>query len=248
MEKRMPRFFVSDAPAPDGRLSLRGADAFHIARSLRMAVGDPLTVCLPDGTVCLCRLLSIRDDEAVCRVDETRPADSEPPVPVTLCFAWSKGDKPEIITQKAVELGASRLVPFFSERCVARPPEDRLPRRVERLRRVAEEAAGQCGRSLLPRVDAPCSFERMLAAATEEGLCLFCYEGERALSIKAALEQAPTPARVTLIVGAEGGFSEKEADLARESGAVIVHLGPRILRCETAPEAALAAISCRFEL
>lgn len=244
----MPRFFVPAGQVDSGTLRILGDDAFHIARALRMAVGDGLTVCDDTGTEYDCRLAFVRDGEVVCEVLHSRPGTAEPQTDIRLFCAWSKGDKPEIITQKAVELGASAVTMFSSERCVVRPAPEKLPRRTERLQRIADEAAKQCGRSRLAKVGQPLSYADMLGQATKAPLALFCYEGEHTRSIKDVLEAAELPAQIAVIVGAEGGFSPKEADLAVAAGCVPVHLGRRILRCETAPDFALSAILYRFDL
>ena len=245
----MPRFFVGEENIRDGLITVVGSDAFHIARSLRMAVGDALTVSDGRGTEYLCELVRIRDEECECRIKDKRQALTEPPVTVTLYMAYPKGDKLETVVQKAVELGASKIVPFEASRCIKKPKAEKTDRQTERLLRIAHEAAKQCGRARLPEVTAPVSFAEMLAEARGAELGLFCYEGERVTSLKGALEAEGTNVRsISVIVGCEGGFSPEEAELCREAGLVSVSLGNRILRCETAPSYVLSAISYRFEL
>ena len=164
-------------------------------------------------------------------------------------MAYPKGDKLETVIQKAVELGATRIVPFESSRCIKRPDAKRAEARLTRLERIAEEAAKQCGRARLPKVELPVSFREMLADAKEHRLALFCYEGERALSVRQLLEgYSGTPDSICAVVGSEGGFSPEEAEAAAAAGLITVGLGERILRCETAPDSILSAISYRFEL
>lgn len=233
----MPHFFIKDENAHcDGRIKITGNDAFHIARSLRMAVGDTVTVCTPDATEHLCRLDSIRDDECTLSVISSLPSAAEGKAKITLYQGYPKGDKLEFIVQKSVELGAVRIVPFESERCVKRPKADKIEKQTERLRRIAEEAAKQCGRGIIPTVEEPLSFEGMLKDAAENDAVLFCYEGENTNSIKDALSEISiaTHTKVGIIIGCEGGFSREEADLCRTAGFFTVHLGARILRCETA--------------
>ena len=244
----MPRFFTPTENVDGNTVKIYGDDARHIARSLRMAEGDVITVANMQGGEYICRLTRIRDEECECEILESREGKTEPPFPITLFMAYPKGDKLETVIQKAVELGASKIVPFESSRCIKRPKADKIDKVRERLNRIATEAAKQCGRAMLPEVCDPVSFKQMLLEAKEAALPLFCYEGDGTRSLKEVLESQSAPERCSVVVGCEGGFSLEEAALAIESGLIPVNLGPRILRCETAPDYVLSAISYRFEL
>ena len=241
-------FFVDRSAISDDKITVLGGDAFHIARSLRMALGDRITVSDGEGTAYECTLSLIRDDICECDIISSAPSKSEPPMRITLFMAYPKGDKLETVIQKAVELGAAEIVPFESERCIKRPKADKLDRQLERLNKIAVEAAKQCGRGIIPRVSAPLSFGDALALAKGFDLPLFCYEGCGAESLKRVLDGCTEAKSVSVTVGSEGGFSPAEAERAREAGLIAVNLGPRILRCETAPVYALSALSYRFEL
>lgn len=242
-------FFAQKELICDGFIEIVGDDAYHIARSLRMAVGDNIEIADGEGSIYDCTLCEIRDERCVCEVVSVRAADSESPVEITLFMAYPKGDKLEVVIQKAVELGAAFIVPFESERCIKKPSADKLDKRLERLNRIAREAAKQCGRARLPMVSAPLGFDGMLDAAAKHELSLFCYEGKGAKSLKATLAELKNiPKSISVTVGCEGGFSDKEARAAIERGLTAVNLGPRILRCETAPSYALSALSYHFEL
>lgn len=244
----MPRFFVDAEAIADGEVRISGGDAYHIARALRMAVGDAVDVCDGSGTEYSCRLTRIRDEECIAEVLCSRASEREMPLDVTLYMAMPKGDKLETVVQKAVELGASCIVAYESERCIKRPAPDKAAKLVERLSRIAREAAKQCGRARLPQVRGIIGFSEMVAEISGFELSLFCYEGEGTLPVREVLEAAGAIGSVSAIVGSEGGFSEGEAERIRAAGAVAVGLGPRILRCETAPEYVLSAISYRFEM
>lgn len=246
----MPRFFIHSDPQDlaANTVVIRGADAHHIARALRLAVGDPITVCDDGGTVYDCRLTRIRDEEAVCEILARRAGTGESPLAIRLFMAYPKGDKFETVLQKAVELGAARITPFESERCIKRPPAEKQARIAERHAKIAEAAAKQCGRSVIPTVDTPLSFADALRAATGADLPLFCYEGKGTQSLRAVLEAHPAPRTVSVLIGAEGGFSEAEAKAATDAGCIAVGLGERILRCETAPAYVLSALSYAYEL
>ena len=244
----MPRFFVHPDDIRDGTVTLSGQDAFHIARSLRMAVGDTLTVSDGHGSDYTVRLTKIRDELCECEIIEEAISASESPSVISLYMAYPKGDKLETVIQKAVELGASRIIPFESSRCIKRPKAEKTDKLLSRLSRIAEEAAKQCGRGILPAVSAPLGFEAAMKEAAKAELSLFCYEGERCRTLRAALCENRSAKSISVTVGAEGGFSPDEARRAEEAGLVPVSLGPRILRCETAPLYALAAISYELEL
>ena len=246
----MPRFFVKkEAISTEERLiTINGDDARHIARALRMAVGDRLTVSDGEGTEYTGNLVKIRDEECTVSYSEAAPSVGEPRAKITLYMAYPKGDKLETIVQKAVELGVSSVVPFISERCIKRPSADKKDNKTERLERIAHEAAKQCGRGILPSVSSPISLSELIREIGAYSLTLFCYEGKDAVSLKQILSKNRDPESIAVIVGSEGGFSEKEALEFKAAGAKTVNLGPRILRCETAPDYCLSAISYELEL
>lgn len=244
----MPRFFVPKENCNEGLLRITGDDAWHIARSLRMAVGESITACDEEGTVYECVLKTIADEAVTATVSESHASESESPVRVILYQALPKGDKMDVIVQKSVEEGAFAIVPFVSERCVSRPDAKSLEKKRVRWQRIALEAAKQCGRGIIPSVGETLSYEGMLEAASKSSLACFCYEGEGTRSIKEVLKSAVGVSEIAVIVGSEGGFSEKEFLLSKERGLVPTGLGKRILRCESAPGFALACVSYEFEL
>ena len=248
----MPRFFVDQSQIEGTEIVLRGEDAHHVARSLRMAVGDELTVCDREGVEYLCRILRFEEDrEVFAEILQKRETGNEPPCRIRLFQALPKGDKLDTVIQKAVECGALEIVPFESERCVVRLKPEAEERKTERRQKIAAEAAKQCGRSVLPTVHETVSFSEMLSMALESQLCLFCYEGEgteplgRVLRKSLAECEAPS---VSVIIGSEGGFSPAEAQRAEAAGMRMVGLGNRILRTETASIFVLACLCLVTEL
>ena len=245
----MARFFIRTDDINDNLITISGKDAFHIARSLRMAVGDTLTVCDEDGTEYFSKLTRIRDDECLAEIISQSAGTTESPVEITLYMAYPKGDKLETVVQKSVELGASHIIPFESSRCIKRPAAEKQDKITDRLSKIAEEAAKQCGRSKLPTVSKMIKMAELLTQIKDYNLALFCYEGEGATSLKATLQAyGKKDGKIAVIIGSEGGFSADEAEAIIASGAKCVNLGPRILRCETAPDYCLSAISYHFEL
>jgi 16S rRNA (uracil1498-N3)-methyltransferase len=242
----MPKFFVSKESIENNIAKIEGKDAFHIARSLRMAVGDNIYVSDGEGHDYLAALTDIKDD--ICTAEILSEGDSaEPKMSITLYMAYPKGDKLETVIQKAVELGVTRIVPFESSRCIKRPKADKVIKQGERLSKIAEEAAKQSGRGIIPEVALPLSYSEMLEDAKSSALRLICYEKESDLSVKALLSEG-MPESIAIIVGCEGGFSPEEVEEAVNSGCHSVTLGKRILRCETAPLAVLSMILYQYEL
>ena len=245
----MARFFISKESIADGVAVISGPDAFHIARTLRMAVGDEVMLSDGEGNQYRASLSKIRDNECTADILSEETSTVESPANITLYMAYPKGDKLETVVQKAVELGAHRIVPFESSRCIKRPAEEKLDKITARLNKIAEEAAKQCGRAILPTVSRMIRFKELLAEIPASELPIFCYEGDGARSLKTILEEkAKSVKGISVIIGSEGGFSPDEAKAITDAGAECANLGPRILRCETAPDYCLSAISYFLEL
>ena len=246
----MPRFFVRQERVADSMISIIGEDAHHIARSLRMAIGDQITVCDMQGNEYTCRIASFDEDrEVTAEIIESKHSENEPKIFVRLFQALPKGDKLDTIIQKAVECGVSEIIPFQSERCVVKIKNDAEDRKTERRQRISAEAAKQCGRSVIPDVKNAVSFDEAISMAAESELCLFCYEGDGTVPLGQILRgREELPTTVSIVIGSEGGFSVKEVERAKEKGAVLAGLGKRILRTETASGFVLACLVCASEL
>lgn len=250
----MPRFFVCKEQIGDGFVTITGDDAHHLSRSLRMAAGEHITVCDMQKKEYECELTAFLPDRVEAKILSVSDSDTEPPFCAVIYQGLPKGDKLDQIIQKSVECGASEIVTFESERCVARAKEGNEEKKVERRRRIALEAAKQSGRSILPNVTPTVSFEKALEMASKADIPLFCYEGDgteslsktlKALKEKTAGKENPT---VSVVIGSEGGFSQKEARMAKAAGMYPVGLGKRILRTETAASFALACLVYELEL
>ncbi len=232
----MPRFFVSEPPA-GGIITIDGADAQHIGKSLRMAVGDELTVC-HDGVDYQCEIISITREDVTLKVISELPS-SEPNIELTLFMAVPKLDKLELIVQKSVELGAVRICPVLTKRCISRPDNERFKAKRERLQKIALEAAKQSGRGIIPEVSDIMSFDECVNELAKMDLGIVCYE-KGGVSLKDI--EIPERSKIGLFIGSEGGFEPSEIEVLEENGVRKVWLGDRILRCETAPIAATAII------
>ena len=220
----MPRFFIAGTNLLGGTAIIRGRDAEHV-RVLRLKPGEDMILCDGQGTDYKCRLVYADKEQAEAEVIEVRPCPAEPSVKVTMLCALPKGDKTDYIIQKCVEAGACEIGFFSSARCVAKPAEPE--RKVERWQRIAEEAAKQSGRGIIPQVSWVGDYTAALDTAVKKELGLFMYETGEREALDAVLP--------------EGGFEPFEADLARVCGLHVCSMGERILRCETAPVVALTA-------
>lgn len=249
----MPRFFVTASQVgvrDDGRKTvlIMGEDASHITRSLRMKQGEKITVCDMARVEYECEIMTT--GETVCAmVLSEAPSENEPPYAATLYQALIKGDKFDTVVQKAVECGVSRIVPVLTDRCIVRLNKAECAKKILRWQRIADEAAKQCGRGSLVTICDMMTFKEAVAAAAADELSLFCYEGESAVSVSAALKEIEgRPENISFMIGSEGGFSTAEAELAVKGGMKSVTLGSRILRTETASSFLLACLSYEYEM
>ncbi|MGN0477507.1 MAG: 16S rRNA (uracil(1498)-N(3))-methyltransferase [Ruminococcus sp.] len=232
----MPHFFV-DEEIESKEYSLFGEDGRHIAKSLRMKEGEGLTLCSPSGTVHNCVVHKVEGDFVEVRIMSSEKSEAEPNVKVTLYQALPKGDKMDFIIQKAVEIGVTEIVPVISSRCVSRPDQKSLNKKILRWQKIAKQAAMQSGRGIVPKVKEAMSFEKGVENAKGEKVIFYELGGE---SVRDILSDKPK--EISIFIGSEGGFSSDEVELVLENGGRKATLGKRILRAETAPLVALTVI------
>lgn len=237
----MPRFFVAASNIFGGMALVSGKEAEHM-RVLRIRQGETFTICDGKGNDYICQISGEEENGIRAEILETVPSAGEAAVQCSVYAAFSKGDKMETVVQKCVELGAYEIVAFPSCRCVSKPDGAAVLKKTNRWQKIAEEAAKQSGRGIVPQVWTVPSFDEAVKRASQAELPLFFYEEEREHSIKAALEEKPAAKTVSILTGPEGGFEPEEAEKAKAGGMVSASLGPRILRCETAPVSALTAV------
>lgn len=238
----MPRFFLAGSSIAGGTILITGADADH-AKVLRLKVGDKIVICDGERTDHHCTIRDIGPGTLECAVDSSMPSPAEPSVRCTVLAGLPKqGERSDYIVQKCTEAGASEIVFFVSHRCVAKPDEKGLEKKLVRWQRIAEEAAKQSGRGIIPTVSAVGSFAEALDIANKTDLPLFMYETGDRVTLKEAITAAGDVRTAAILTGPEGGFEPFEAELAAKIGFRICAMGPRILRCETAPLVALTAL------
>ena len=233
----MTRFFVTPDELGSDHIQLVGENAAH-AKVLRLKPGEQVLVCDGEGAECLCAVL---DQNWNLEVLERRASDTEPAVRVSIYMAFPKADKLEHVIQKATELGVQEIVAFPSARCVSRPDEKSLRKKLERWQKIAASAAEQSGRGRIPQVIVLPSFAEALNRGAQTDLPMLFYENERATTLHMALTAGEWRS-AALLTGPEGGLEEKEVEKAMEAGWKVCTLGKRILRCETAPLCALSAV------
>ena len=221
-----------------GMAIMTGRDAAHV-RVLRMRPGEDMIICNGQGIDYKCRLVRVDKEQVEAEVLEVVPCTAEPSVKATVLCGLPKGDKTDYIIQKCVETGADEILFFHSNRCVV--TADSARKKLERWQRIAEEAAKQSGRGLIPRVDWVGEFADALDVAAKKDLAIFMYETGEREALNTVLECNKDIKNIAIITGPEGGFAPFEADLAKIVGLHICSMGERILRCETAPVVALTA-------
>lgn len=236
----MARFFVMPDELRGEKISLTGENAEH-AKVLRLKIGETVTVCDGNGTECICTVDNIAPGQITLLISERASSENEAGVEVSVYMAYSKGDKLEHVIQKSTELGVYEIVAFPASRCVSKPDEKSVRKKLERWQKIAASAAEQSGRGRIPVVRTCSSYTEAVLSAAKADVGILFYENEQATTLRMALE-AKQYSSVSLMTGPEGGFELKEVQQAAAAGMRICTLGKRILRCETAPLCALSAI------
>lgn len=232
----MPRFFVN--VEDENNIIITGDDARHIGRSLRMKLGDAITVTCK-GTDYNCTIKSISDEVVTLNLIDKHICKSEPSVNLILFQAIPKGDKFETILQKSIELGASEIVPVLTRRCVSRPTEKDFSKKLKRYEKISESASKQSGRGIIPKVHNMVTLDKAIDMMKSNDLNYILYEngGERF-----SAERLKDVKTIGVFIGSEGGFDLEEVEKVKSNGGVPIWLGERILRCETAPLSAITII------
>lgn len=233
----MAWFFTEENILADNYV-ITGENAKHIEKSLRMKVGEELTLCTPDKTQCNCVITNIMPQQVYVDIKEKFPCENEPDVKITLYQALPKGDKMDYIVQKCVELGVSEIVPVISARCISRPDEKSLNKKITRWQKIALQAAMQSRRGIVPQVKEALTFKQAVSTAQHDVNIIFYECGGD--SVKTILNEGVKS--IGMFIGSEGGFEQQEVDSVLENGGKSATLGKRILRAETAPLAALSII------
>lgn len=244
----MFNFFAKEGADPSGRFYITDTDFNHIKNVLRMKEGDEFLVS-SEGASHLCTLEELSEGQATVRIIEKNYQSTELPVHIHLFQGLPKADKMELIIQKCTELGVSEITPVEMNRCVVKLEEKKKKSKTERWQAIAESAAKQSKRNLVPRVNTPLSFSKVLKEAETLDLFLVPYENEEGMKATAeSLSKIKGGMKIGVLIGPEGGFDEKEIELCRERGFDAVSLGKRILRTETAAITSVSMLMLYAEL
>ena len=238
----MYQFFVEEEQVHSDSISITGGDVNHIKNVLRMKNGEKIRVSSKSGQAYFCHISSILDDEVIAAIDSADETGTELDNHIVLYQGLPKGDKMELIIQKAVELGVSEIVPVAMKNCVVKLDEKKAGKKLQRWQAIAESAAKQSKRTVIPVVKQPVTYKEALKSASELDITLVPYENERGAT-REIMGQLKAGQTIGVVVGPEGGFAPEEIALVDENAAMHrISLGRRILRTETAGLAALAML------
>ena len=246
----LQRYFLEKSFDENEMNSITGDDSKHITRVMRMGVGDKI-IAVINGDAYISSIIELLTDSvAIRREGDPLPAN-EMPIHVTIACGLPKGDKLDLIVQKGTELGMKAVIPFKAERSVVKWDDKKSVKKIERLSKIAKEAAEQCHRTIIPTIEEPCNLVQLLQLVKNYDVLLFADEeyakSDEPNRIADRLKDMCPEQTVLVVFGPEGGISRTEADAFRAAGFLSISLGPRILRTETAPIYLLSAMSCEFE-
>ncbi len=244
----MQNFFVYDWQVQGDTVTIEGTDVNHMVNVLRMKVGEEVSVHDDVNRKYLCRIAELQEDKVCLSILEQQTSDTELPCRIYLFQGLPKGDKMEWIIQKGVELGAYAIVPVATKRAVVKLDEKKAQKKVARWNSIAESAAKQSGRGMIPEVLPVMKFSEALQFAKDLDLNLIPYEkAEGIADTKQRIEKIRPGQSIGIFIGPEGGFEEAEVEMAKEMQAIPVTLGRRILRTETAGMTMLSILMYHLE-
>lgn len=245
----MYQFFVQPEAITGNRVHITGKDVNHIRNVLRMKVGEEIAVSNgTDGKEYRCGILEMTDDEVLCELFFVKEDAVELPVKITLFQGLPKGDKMELIIQKAVELGAVQIVPVATRRAVVKLDAKKEKAKIARWQAISEAAAKQSKRAIVPEVTGVMRFAEAVSFASQMDVMLIPYEMAEDMShTRSVIKEIRPGQSVAVMIGPEGGFAPEEIALAQEAGIIPVTLGKRILRTETAGMSVLSILMYELE-
>lgn len=242
----MYKFFVEDNQIENNEIKIMNDDLKHISNVLRMRIGEEILITNKNtAETYKCSIKEINKNEAVCTIIKKEENDTEPSVKVDIFQGIPKSDKMETIIQKSVELGVSKIFPVSMKNCVAKIKDD--IKKQERWQKISEAAAKQSKRNIIPSIEKSVDIKYLCSKIDEYDLVLVAYENEDKKTIKDILKNNKVE-KIAIVVGPEGGLTEKEVEELIKCGAKAVSLGKRILRTETAPIAMLSMIIYEYDL
>src|SRR5699024_8905479 len=247
----LQRYFIPTENWKDNKVTITDDDAHHIIRVMRSRTGDEIICSHPDGKAAVCRITDIVKNMVYAIVSEWLEESAESPIEMTIAKGLPKSDKLEFVLQKGTELGAASFIPVQADRSVSVWDQKKAEKKLQRYSKIIKEASEQSHRNKIPSIGTVTSTTDLAMNSNDYQVKLFAYEEEAKIEVfqsfgRAVSKMSPGD-RVLLVIGPEGGFSSREADVLKQNEFIPVRLGPRILRTETAALYALASISYHFE-
>ena len=250
----MPKFFVKTNQINEDKVIILNEDVNHIKNVLRANIDDIINVCNSDDSKNFkCRIQKLENDKIICKIEEQVESDVEGRVNLCLYQGLPKADKMELIIQKSTELGVSEITPLKMDRCVVVLDSKAEGKKIERWQKIAEVAAKQSGRDIIPKINNVVSVKQLCNFVKDYDIVLLAYENEKENSIKNELVKLKDVCKnnekinIAVIIGPEGGVTDSEVQLLEDAGAKIVSLGNRILRTETVALSVASVIMYEFD-
>ena len=234
----MQKIFIENKQVQDNKINITGEDVKHISNVLRMKPNDKIEVSnIENNKNYLVEIEEIKKDIIVTSIIEEKEQVNESNVKIDLYQGLPKADKMELIIQKTIEVGISKIIPVDMARCIVKLDEKEAVKKIQRWQKIALEAAKQSKRDIIPKIENKVKLDKVLHAIKEYDLFLVAYEEEKENILKEELKKLPKKDiyNIAILIGPEGGLELQEVEKLKENGAKIVSLGKRILRTETAP-------------
>ncbi len=248
----MQRYFIQNNQLTEFSFTISGEDVKHISKVMRMSAGDQLICINEEGLVAQCQIETISSNEVNGKVVRVLEENTELPVKVTVAQGLPKGDKLELIVQKGTELGAYSFLPFQATRSIVKWDEKKGEKKIERLGKIAKEAAEQSYRHIIPEIHNHMSFQRLIKESDNYDIKIVAFEEQAKLgevkNLAKAFQQSQPGDSILVVIGPEGGLTNEEVTSLEQAGFIPCSFGPRILRTETAPLYFLGAVSYHFEM
>lgn len=244
----IPRIFISSDNIKSDIATIEGSDVNYIKNVLRLNVKDGLAILDGKNNEYSAEIISISVDRVTAKLIGNKMVNSEPKVKVAIAQGIPKNPKMDLIIQKSTELGAFKIIPLVTERTVIRIHPEKEEGKRNRWHKIAKEAAEQSGRLIIPMVEEVTDFHDLFSQKNEYDLCIMLWEMEKERTIKKILKENSSIQKLLVLIGPEGGFSNQEAEHAKNEGFLTASIGSQILRTETAAISALSMIYYEFDL
>lgn len=233
----MSKFFVPDEQIEEDKITIKGTDVNHIKNVLRKKKGDILEICNSQSNINFeCEIIKIENDKIETQIIN-KESNTKGKAKITIMQGLPKFDKMELVIQKSVELGAYQITPIELERCIVKIKNGDRIKKQERWQKISEVAAKQCGQNYIPKINEIMNIKEICSRISDYDVFICAYENEKKQTLKSVIQEIKNMnlenINVAILIGPEGGISEKEITLLRENNAKIVTLGDRILRTET---------------